>query len=146
MREALEQSAGPVGEGYLHLGWGRAELELARRVLEHEYSLRPSLVALYRALGAQDDGLSGAQLEAAASGDGTHPRGPAVVGRCLRVLGELELVSIDRSSATVRCTKTGGDRVALERSAAFSVYTRLCDEGLKFLSEQTRPTKQMQAA
>jgi single-stranded-DNA-specific exonuclease len=146
MREALERSAPAVGGGYLHLGWGPAELELARKVLEHEYSLRPSLVALYRALGAGDDGLSGPLLEAAASGDGPHPRGPAFVGRCLRVLGELDLVSIDRSSATVRCTKTSGERVALERSEAFSAYTRLCDEGLKFLSEQTRPTNQRQAA
>jgi single-stranded-DNA-specific exonuclease len=146
LRDALVQSAPGAGEGFLHLGWGGAELELTRKMLEHEYSLRPSLVALYRALANRQEGLTGSLLEAAASGEGAHPRSPALAGRCLRVLDELELVSIDRSSATVRCTMTIPERVALERSPAFTAYNRVRDEGLRFLSDLTRPMSERQAA
>jgi hypothetical protein len=41
---------------------------------------------------------------------------------------------------------TNAERVSLERSTAFAAYARLYEEGLRFLSEQTRPTKQRQAA
>jgi single-stranded-DNA-specific exonuclease len=144
--EALERSAPTGGEGFLHLAWGPAEVAFAQKVLEHEYSLRPSLVALYRALAAHEGTLSGDLLEAAASGDGAHPHGPMLAGRCLRVMDELGLVSIDRSSATVKCTMTSAARVPLERSAAFMAYARRCEEGLRFLSDQTSPTRQRQAA
>ena len=101
---------------------------------------------LYRALVAAGGALTGDLLETAASGEGPHPRGPALVGRCLRVLAELGLVSIDRSSATVKCTMTTAARVPLERSTAFSAYARRCEEGLRFLSDQTPRTRQQQAA
>jgi len=145
-REALDRSAAPGAEGFLHLAWGPAEIDLAGRVLEHEFALRPSLAALYRALVAAGGALTGDLLETAASGEGPHPRGPALVGRCLRVLAELGLVSIDRSSATVKCTMTTAARVPLERSTAFSAYARRCEEGLRFLSDQTPRTRQQQAA
>ena len=90
LREALDRSAPAAGEGFLHLAWGPAELELTRKIIEHEYSLRPSLAAIYRALVAAGGSLSGEQFEAAASGEGSHPRGPALCGRCLRVLDELD--------------------------------------------------------
>jgi single-stranded-DNA-specific exonuclease len=146
LQEALARSAPASGEGFLHLAWGPAELEFAQKLLEHEFSLRPALVSLYRALASSPEGLTGAAFEAVAAGDGAHPRGPALVGRCLRVLGELGLAVVDRSSATVRSTMTNAERVSLERSTAFAAYARLYEEGLRFLSEQTRPTKQRQAA
>jgi single-stranded-DNA-specific exonuclease len=144
--EALARSAPAAAAGFLHLGWGPAEVDFSRTMLEHEYSLRPSLVAVYRALADRPDGLSGAALERALSGEGAHPRAPALAARCLRVLAELNVVSIDRSSATVRCTMTNPAKVSLERSAAFSACAGLCEEGLRFLSEQTPPTRQRQAA
>src|SRR5206468_2053338 len=50
LHDALARSAPAAGEGFLHLGWGPAELEFAQKLLEHEFSLRPALVSLYRAL------------------------------------------------------------------------------------------------
>ena len=38
------------GSGYTHLAWGAQELDLARRILQWEHTLRPPLIALYRAL------------------------------------------------------------------------------------------------
>jgi hypothetical protein len=68
-----------------------------------------------------------------------HPRSPRHAARCLRVLGELGLVVTERSSATVKCTITSEERVELERSSAFCAYARACEEGLRFLSDQTPP-------
>ncbi len=129
-----------VGEGFLHLGWGPAEVDFARRFLEHELALRPALASHYRLLSAAGGELCDEPLEAVLAGDGPHPRSPIHAARCLRVLGELGLVSTDRSSATVKCTITSNERVELERSSAFRAYARMCEEGLRFLSEQTRPT------
>jgi single-stranded-DNA-specific exonuclease len=128
------------GEGFLHLGWGPAEVEFSCKVLEHELVLRPALASLYRTLVAVGGALEGAALEAALAGDGAHPRTPAHAARCLRVLGELRLVSIERSSATVRCTITSEERVELEGSSAYRAYARKCEEGLRFLNEQTLGT------
>jgi single-stranded-DNA-specific exonuclease len=126
------------GEGFLHLGWGPAEIEFACQVLQHDLALRPALAALYRSLSEAGGELCDGALEAALAGDGLHPRSPVHAARCLRVLGELGLVSLERSSATVRCTITSHTRVELERSSAYRTYTRMYEEGLRFLSRQTQ--------
>jgi single-stranded-DNA-specific exonuclease len=137
----LAERGSAAGESFfLHHGWGAAELEFSRKVVEHDYSLRAPLASLYRALAAAGGTLAGDALEAALAGDGVHPRSPAHAARCLRVLAELGLVAVERSSATVSCTIISEDRVELERSSAFRAYARSCEEGLRFLSEQTQPT------
>lgn len=127
------------GEGFLHLGWGPAELDFSRKVLEHDFSLRAPLSSLYRSLAAAGGTLAGDALEAVLAGEGAHPRSPGHAARCLRVLGELGLVAVERSSATVRCTITSEERVELERSSAYCSYARTCEEGLRFLNQLTRP-------
>jgi single-stranded-DNA-specific exonuclease len=142
----LSAVAGPGGASFLHLGWGPAELEFALKAHEYEYSLRGALAAVYRALAAHPDGLSGAPLEAALAGAGRHPRSPALAGRCLRVLDELGLVELERSSATVKCTIIGEGKVNLERSQAFHHYTRIYEEGLRFLNGPAQPMRRASAA
>jgi single-stranded-DNA-specific exonuclease len=140
----LADSAGRNGgPGFLHLGWGAAEVDLARRVLEQEYGLRGTLAAVYRALARRQEGE---EVEALLAGTGRHPRSPAAVGRCLRVLAELGLAELGRSSATVKCTIIGDRRVDLEHSATFVAYTRIYQEGLRFLSEQAQTGMQARAA
>lgn len=131
---------------FLHLGWGASELEFARKALEHEYGLGAALRAIYLGLVPYPDGIEGPMLEAVLTGDGWHPRAPAVAGRCLRVLRELGLARIVRSSATVSCTIISSGRVELERSEAFRVYTSLYREGLRFLDEPAQPKRTASAA
>jgi hypothetical protein len=142
----LERTGCGGSPSFLHLGWGAAELEFARKVLEHEYGLRASLTAIYRGLTVHLGGLEGSALEAALRGDGWHPRAPALVGRCLRVLTELGLARVERSSATVKCTIISNGRVELERSEAFRAYTALYREGLRFLGEPAQPMRTASAA
>ena len=54
------------GDGWIHLAWGEAELELARRVLAWELDLRVPLADAYRALRAASAGGAAARRPAAA--------------------------------------------------------------------------------
>ncbi len=158
LRNSGAQPAGPDERpdrgSFLHLGWGPAEVELATRALEQDHGLRGPLASIYRALAASPAGLAGEPLEQALCGEGRHPRTPALAGRCLRVLAELELVDIESSGATVRCTinpaRSGGNsdngRVDLERSSVFRFHSALHREGMRFLSEQAQPARTERAA
>jgi single-stranded-DNA-specific exonuclease len=147
-------ASGPGGDRrFLHLGWGPAEVEFARRVLEAEYSLRAAMRAIYASL-ARGGGLGDRELEEALAGDGPYPRSGRSVGRCLRVLVEVGLIGIERSSGTVRCTITEGNsgsnaqasRVDLDASEAFRAYSQICQRGLRFLNQQTSQRSETQAA
>jgi hypothetical protein len=148
---ALQHTGSSSERGFLHLAWGSAEVEFARKALAHEYGLRGALAAVYGRLREHPRGVDLDELEPLVSGDGRHPRSPAVVGRCLRVLRELKLVAIETPGATVRCaiTEARGDRperVRLERSAAFSAFSRLHEEGQAFLDKQTQAMAAARAA
>jgi single-stranded-DNA-specific exonuclease len=117
-----------------YLAWGEAELGFAMRVHDHQYGLRPWLAALYRALRATG-GAEGDGLETVLRGDGSPARSPAMVGRVLRVLQELDLVEVDRERR--RVTVPAAQRTALERSAAFRAYERRHQEGHRYLRQMT---------
>ena len=140
-RSLLEHS----GPGFLHLGWGEAEVEFARAVVEHRHALRPHLTAIYRALEALDP-PSSAIPRAALEGDGRHPRAAALAGNCMRVLAELDLARFQRSSGTVSCTIMNGKRVELERSETFRACSSAGEEGLRYLSSLTPRARSARAA
>jgi hypothetical protein len=142
--EALRRSAAE-DSCFLHLGFGVAELAFAGSVLAHEHALRPHLAEVYRALSAlghESAEVTRAMLE----GDGRHPRSAVVAGRCLRVLDELSLANLDRSSGTLRCTITNSGRADLERSQAFRACARVAEEGHRFLETLTPETPKARAA
>jgi hypothetical protein len=141
---ALRNSA-DEGAAFLHLGYGPGEVEFAGRVLDHEHALRPHLEAIYRALaalGADDSGVPRALLE----GEGRHPRGAVVAGRCLRVLDELSLARFDGSTGTLRCRITNGGRAGLDRSQTFRACAEAAEEGHEFLETLTPGTSKARAA
>jgi single-stranded-DNA-specific exonuclease len=125
--------AGETGQ-MTHLAWGEAELRFAQRVHQHEYGLRPSLAALYRALRGLE-GAEGEELEAVLREDGQRPRSPALAGRLLRILRELSLVDLDHERR--RVTVPAARRTDLERSAAFQAYERRHQDGQRYLSKVT---------
>ena len=127
-----------IGSGFTHLAWGGAELRFAKQMHELEYGLRASLVALYRSL--RDRGrVAGEELERLLRGDGLHGRPARLAGRLIKVLAELELVSLDRDLPAL--TIVGGAQTALERSSAYRVYAKRYEDGRRFLSrENLRPS------
>jgi single-stranded-DNA-specific exonuclease len=140
----LDALAGALpGDGWTHLAWGDAELEVARRVLAWNFDLRPQLAELYRglreAVAAPADGspLSGAPLEAVLRGSAPQPRSGALAGRLLRVLAELELVTLDAAELAIAVPPPRA-RTELERSPAFRAYAERLRDGLAYLAEPSR--------
>ena len=131
-----------TSEQFLHLAWGEAEVRFAARVHELEWSLRSSLVALYRALRATGRAVGG-ELAAALRGEGEHGLPPAVAGRLVRVLAELDLAALDSSIPALRLT--GAARTELERSPTFRLAEQRLEHGRRRLGvlESGRPTSRL---
>jgi single-stranded-DNA-specific exonuclease len=119
------------GQGFTHLAWGEAELRFAQQMHEFEYGLRNSLVSLYRSLRLSRRAV-GVELERLLRGESSPGRPARLAGRLVRVLSELELVSLDRDLPALAFT--GGTPTALERSLAYRVYHRRHEDGRRFLS------------
>ena len=132
----LDPPAGPLRtHGRMtHLTWGQPELRFAEQIHEREYALRASLTATYRALRAAGE-AAGEELEMLLRGDTKTPRPAALAGRVLRVLAELQLVSLDLESRAL--TVPPAERTTLEGSAAFRAYQQRYEDGQRFLSEVT---------
>ena len=120
-----------TGRGYTHLAWGEPELRFAQQMHELEYGLRASLAALYRSLRLRGE-VTGGELEHLLRGDGRHGRPARLAARLIKVLAELELVSLDRDLPALAIA--GAEPTALERSAAYRAYAQRYEDGRRFLS------------
>jgi single-stranded-DNA-specific exonuclease len=123
-----------AGCGFTHLAWGEPELRFAWQIHELEYGLRASLVALFRALRPRSV-VAGEELEVLLRGDRKHGRPPHLAGRLIRVLAELELVSLDRDLPALKVVSE--EPTELERSPSYRAYLRRCEDGRQFLSSAT---------
>ena len=127
-----------AGRGHASLAWGPAELRFAVQMHEREYGLRTSLVALYRGLRARER-AAGEELERLLRGDGPHDLPARVAGRLVRVLSELELVSLDRALPALAIASSAP--TALERSPSYRVYAQRYEDGQRYLSSaRARPS------
>ena len=120
-----------AGAGYTHLAWGDTELRFAQQIHEKEYGLRASLVALYRAVRLRHS-VAGEELERLLRGDGQHARSARLAGRLIKVLAELELVSLDRDLPTLAIASRA--QTTLERSPSYRAYQRRYEDGRRFLN------------
>ncbi len=117
--------------GITQLAWGEAELRFAWQMHELEYGLRASLVTLFRSL-RQRQRVAGEELEQLLRGDGQHGRPARLAGRLIRVLAELELVSLDSHLPALAVTSDAPTK--LERSPAYRAYEQRYKDGLRSLS------------
>jgi single-stranded-DNA-specific exonuclease len=120
-----------AGCGVTHLAWGEPELRFAEQMHELEYGLRASLVPLYRALALRQR-VAGEELEHLLRGDGPQARPARLAGRLIKILVELELVSLNRALPALAIASQA--QTALESSAAFRVYRQRYEDGRRFLS------------
>ena len=135
----LESLAGR-GEGFLHLAWGRPEIELALRVHDSQWPLRPALAAAFRSLrdacAAGGDELGGEELRVALSGGEGRHRSATVAARGARVLAELGLVGWNGSGTTRTLGVVSSEAKDLERSGSFTAYRARHEEGKRFLNSK----------
>ena len=120
-----------TGSGFTHWAWGEAELRFAQQMHELEYGLRASLASLYKGLRVRWR-VTGEELERLLRGDSEPDRPARLAGRMIRVLTELELVSLDRDLPALAIAGTAS--TALERSPAYRVYARRLEDGRRYLS------------
>jgi single-stranded-DNA-specific exonuclease len=126
----------PSGAGFTHLAWGDAELGFARRIHEWDFALRVPLTELYRRLRRAGE-VRGEAWEAVLTGEGPQPRSPALAGRLLRVLAELDLVDLERGAEPALRIVEAPARTALESSPAFRAYHRRLEDGLSYLTSHS---------
>ncbi len=124
------------GYGYTQLAWGEPELRFAQQMHELEYGLRASLVALYTAL-RERKRAAGEELELLLRGAGPHGRSTRLAARLVRVLTELELVSLDRDLPALAIASV--TQTALDRSPSYRVYAQRHEDGRRFLSSANQP-------
>jgi len=128
-----------AGEGYVHLAWGEAEHRFARAMLDEQLARRETLVAAFRDLRDAGAELGGEELLAALRGGGRFRRSPVTAARCLRVLGELELVRGATEAGGGRVGVVSSEGTELERSAAYRAYGARHQEALRYLGRRKNP-------
>ena len=136
----LEALAG-TGEGYLHHAWGRAESELALRVHDSEWPLRPALAAGYRVLresASAAEPATGERLRVALAGSSRHPRTAEQAARPARVLGELGLIEWHRTGTSRALGVVSSEGKDLELSGAYRAYRARHEDGRRFLKSKTQ--------
>ena len=124
------------GAGYAQLAWGEPELRFAQQIHELEYGLRASLVTLYRSL-RERERAAGEELEFLLRGEGPHGRSARLAARLVRVLAELELVSLDRDLPALAIASV--TPTELDRSPSYRVYAQRYEDGRRFLSSANPP-------
>jgi single-stranded-DNA-specific exonuclease len=124
------------GRGYTYLAWSDPELRFAQQMHELEYGLRASLVALFTAL-RERKRAAGEELESLLRGDGPHGRSARLAARLVRVLAELELVSLDRHLPALEIASVVP--TTLDRSSSYRVYAQRYEDGLRYLSSANQP-------
>lgn len=134
----LGRIASLAPDAYVHLLPCDDEVQFTRRVLEHEYSLRVPLIKLYKRLDAEKtyplDEITMMHLLAG----GKYLRQPATVARCLAVLQELALVSVEDNEGKPMMSLRAADRSDLAGSATFRENQAFYEECLKYLSKSPK--------
>jgi single-stranded-DNA-specific exonuclease len=131
-------AAESIGAGFLHLTWGGAEIELARRCLAAEWELRRPIGELWRGLHEAGGELAGERLRELLTGPSRHPRSPEVAARCLAVLRELGLCEWSADDATPSLRVLSSERTELERSRVYGACAARHQEGDRFLQNRAQ--------
>ena len=124
---AAHRSAGR----WLHLAWSEAETDLALRVAEEEWELRPAVTALW--MGLREGGLRpwGPELDAVLLGDGPAMRPPRVAARALAVLRELGLAEVGADGVRAAADP---ERRELDASPLYRACRARLEEARAFLA------------
>jgi single-stranded-DNA-specific exonuclease len=124
--------------GFLHLTWGSAEVELARRCLAAEWDLRAPIGEIWRGLGEAGGELAGERLRELLAGPSRHPRSPEVAARCLAVLRELGLCEWSAADVAPWLRVLSSERTELGRSRAYAACVARHQEADRFLQSRAQ--------
>jgi single-stranded-DNA-specific exonuclease len=131
----LDFLATAAPSAYIHLFYCNDEVQFSSKVLEHEYDLRSSLTRVYRQLEAGKTYLLDESVERLLLAGGKHLRQPVMVARCLKILVELELISIEDGAGAPIMTVLEARRADLDQSPTYRGLQSFYRGSLKFLSK-----------
>jgi len=120
---------------WIHLFYCSDEVQFTRKVLEHEYDLRDPLIKVYRHLEPGTNYPLDETTERLLLAGGKYLRQPTMVARCLKILEELKLVSIEDKTEQPKLTLLAANKTELDRSATFLATQTFYRECLQFLSK-----------
>jgi hypothetical protein len=135
--QALESLVG-TGDGYLHLAWGPAELELTERLLGREWEVRAATGEIWRALRDGGGEAGGAELRSLLQGGSGYPRTPEVAARCVRVLEELGLGKWRTGRAAAFLRVLSSEKTDLRRSRTYAACLARRQEAIEFLRSRAQ--------
>lgn len=121
-------------DAWVHLFHCSDEVKFTQKVIEHEFSLRPPLTKIFKLLEGKVEHPLDESAERLLLGGGKYLRQPTLAARCLKVLEELELVSIDIDSEKPMLTMRGARPTSLEDSPTYQRSQTFYKECLTFLS------------
>ncbi|MFA6001212.1 MAG: DHHA1 domain-containing protein, partial [Thermoleophilia bacterium] len=122
-------------DAWIHLFYCADEVQFTGKVLEHEYDLRAPMTKLYKHLKAGKTWPLDETTERLLLAGGKYLRQPMLVARCLRVLEELDLISIEKNSGKPILTLLESGKTSLERSSTYNQVQAFYEGCLKFLSK-----------
>lgn len=131
----LDSVATAAPAAYIHLFYCNDEVQFSSKVLEHEYDLRSSLTRVYKQLEAGKTYLLDESVERLLLAGGKHLRQPVMVARCLKILEELELISIEDKAGQPIMTVLDARHKDLDQSPTYRGLQSFYKESLKFLSK-----------
>lgn len=121
------------GAGWLHETYAGEKLALA--CLTESWQPRAALAEIFRGLAAAP--LAGAELGRLLAGADAMPRDAAIAARCLRVLGELGLCSVEGERGSRLARVVSSEKTELERSSVWRASIARYEDGLTFLRSGT---------
>ncbi len=144
VERGIEKASGLVDvedrSNFLHLLWGANEVEFTEKVAEQELGLRAPLTTLFRGMKSADGcqslrSLNAKEMRDVLEGDGEHPKSPRLIGKCLKILSELDIVKIESidHQPRIALSNNGGIKKDLEGSATYSTFRNLYYESSRFL-------------
>jgi len=126
--------AASAPEAWIHLIYCSDEVQFTQRVLGHEYDLREPVAGVYRRLKPERALPLDKTAERLLLAGGKYLRNPEMVVRCLTVLRELGLVSLEDSGEEPILTMPEVEKTELERSPTFVQHQRFHETCQKHLN------------
>lgn len=134
-RHMLNAIAAAAPEAWIHLFYCGDEVQFTGKVLEHEYDLRGPLTKVYRHLEPGKKYPLDETTERLLLAGGKYLRQPILVARCLKILEELALISIEDKAERPMLTLLAAEKTELDRSATYLAMQAFYKECLQFLSK-----------
>ncbi|MBE0429445.1 MAG: single-stranded-DNA-specific exonuclease RecJ [Thermoleophilia bacterium] len=134
-RAIFDSVAANSPEAWIHLFYCSDEVQFTGKVIEHEYSIRAPLTKVYKQLRTQKaHPLSDATERLLLSG-GKYLRQPTLVARCLKVLEELGLLSVEEKEGEPILILLESGKIDLSESSTYRVAQSFYEECQKFLNK-----------